>query len=66
MAASPPQSTPAAATHGISAEKAARGLEESLLENVKGFNKSFQGRQNENIDKMYKGKGEGLPAERAF
>jgi hypothetical protein len=60
------QSSPAAAAVPAQAEKKARGLEESLLENVKGFNKSFQGRQNENIDKMYKGKGEGVKAESAF
>jgi uncharacterized protein YfaS (alpha-2-macroglobulin family)/TolA-binding protein len=63
QAAPPPQSAAAPSTP---AAKASRGLEESLLENVKGFNKSFQGRQNENIDKMYKGKGEGVKAESAF
>jgi outer membrane protein assembly factor BamD (BamD/ComL family) len=46
--------------------KAPPRLEDSLLENVKGFNKSFQGRQNDQMQKMYKGKGEGVKAEQAF
>jgi hypothetical protein len=64
--AAPPQSSPAASTKMAPAEKRAGGLEESLLENVKGFNKSFQGKQQESIEKMYKSKSEGLPAARAF